>query len=325
MYGKVFDTIYDGTLYGHWEAIVTMQQLIVLCTPDGIVDMTPQAIAARTSIPLKIIIKGLEVLGQPDPHSRTAGDDGRRIVLMDDHRPWGWVLVNHSKYQHMQDVDTVRAQTRERVRKHRESKCVTDGNADVTEVTVSNAQKRHSDSDSDSNTKRSTPLSANADGAFAKFWQAYPRKTARKKALESFRRVKPDDALLAVMLQSVTAHQATDQWRRGIIPHASTWLNQRRWEDELTAATKPLPKPHTELKCIYITPDTTDRCMQDYVVSVGKILVDGAEVQVGLCAGHHKPAVPGSEKFSLVVHPEVAGAIARFKRFCRDNNMATTA
>jgi len=39
---------------------------------------------------------------------------------------------------------------------------------------------------------------------------------------------------------------------------------------------------------------------------------------------HHKPAVPGAERFSLVVHPEVAGAIARFKRFCRDKNMAVT-
>jgi hypothetical protein len=89
-------------------------------------------------------------------------------------------------------------------------------------------------------------------------------------------------------------------------------------------AQKPTARSRLETKCIYITPETTDRCMQDYAVSVGKILLDGAEVQVGLCAGHHKPAVPGSEKFSLVVHPEVAGAIARFKRFCRDNNMAVT-
>ena len=149
MYGKVFSSIYDGTLYGHWEAIVTMQQLIVLCTPDGMVDMTPHAIAARTSIPLKIIEKGLKLLSNPDPHTRTPGDDGRRIVLMDAHRPWGWVIVNHSKYQHMQDADTVRAQTRERVRKHREQKrLVTDGNG----------QKRHSDSDS------STPLTPLSGG-----------------------------------------------------------------------------------------------------------------------------------------------------------------
>jgi hypothetical protein len=35
VYGKVFGSIYDGTLYGHWEAIVTMQQMIVLLTPTG--------------------------------------------------------------------------------------------------------------------------------------------------------------------------------------------------------------------------------------------------------------------------------------------------
>jgi hypothetical protein len=35
-----------------------MQQLIVLSTPDGVIDMTPQAIAARTSIPIDIIRKG---------------------------------------------------------------------------------------------------------------------------------------------------------------------------------------------------------------------------------------------------------------------------
>lgn len=125
-----------------------MQQLVVLCTPDGIVDMTPQAIAARTSIPLEIITKGLAILSDPDPHSRTPGDDGRRIVLMDGHRPWGWLIVNHNKYRHMKDADTVRAQTRERVRKHREKQAGTNDVTPVTRVTRRNDSKRHTDSDS---------------------------------------------------------------------------------------------------------------------------------------------------------------------------------
>ncbi len=119
MYGKIFDSMYEGTLYGHWEAIVTLQQMIVLCTPDGVVDMTPQAIAARTSIPIEIITKGLKVLSEPDPFTRTPGEEGRRLTLIDGHRPWGWQIVNHEKYKNMRDVETVRAQTRERVRKHR--------------------------------------------------------------------------------------------------------------------------------------------------------------------------------------------------------------
>ena len=103
MYGKIFDSMYEGTLYGHWEAIVTLQQMLVLCNQDGVIDMTPQAIAARTSIPFEIITKGIAVLTEPDPYSRTPGEDGRRIVLLDEHRPWGWRIVNHAKYQKLKN------------------------------------------------------------------------------------------------------------------------------------------------------------------------------------------------------------------------------
>ena len=115
IYGKVFDTIYDGTLYGHWEAIVTLQQMIVLSSADGVVDMTPQTISARTSIPIDIITKGVKVLSEPDQFSRTPGNEGRRIVLLDDHRPWGWRLVNHGKYRALRDMAAKRAADRDRI------------------------------------------------------------------------------------------------------------------------------------------------------------------------------------------------------------------
>ncbi len=115
MYGKIFASMYDGTLYGHWQAIVTFQQMIVLCDADGILDMTPQAMAARTSIPLEIIQQGIEVLEKPDPYSRTPGDDGRRIVRLDDHRPWGWRLVNHHVYREMVAAEDKRKADRERI------------------------------------------------------------------------------------------------------------------------------------------------------------------------------------------------------------------
>lgn len=150
MYGKLFAKMYEGTLYGQWEALVTFQQMIVLCDADGMLDMTPQAIAARTSIPLKIIEKGIGILESPDPHSRTPDQDGRRIERIDAHRPWGWHLVNHAKYSSMQDADTIRAQTRDRVRRHREKKIEEQGRTpDVTQVTERNAPKRHIDTDTD--------------------------------------------------------------------------------------------------------------------------------------------------------------------------------
>lgn len=157
VYGKIFASMYSGTLYGHWEAIVTMQQLIVLADADGIVDMTPQAIAATTSIPLDIISKGLSKLEETDPYSRTPGEDGRRIVLIDEHRPWGWSIVNYQKYKHLKDSDEVRAQTRERVRRFRDKR-----NAEKQEVTLGNAEKRHIDTDIDIDTRKATTTAADA-------------------------------------------------------------------------------------------------------------------------------------------------------------------
>lgn len=120
MYGKIFDSIYDGTLVESWEALITFQQMLVLCGPDGIVEMTPNAIAKRTGIPLKHIKAGIAVLESPDPESRTPGEDGKRIARLEDHRSWGWYIVNHEKYRSFKDADTVRAQNRKRKQKQRD-------------------------------------------------------------------------------------------------------------------------------------------------------------------------------------------------------------
>jgi hypothetical protein len=101
MYGKLFSSMYDGTLatVGPWEALVTFQQLIILADKFGVVDMTSEAIARRTTLPLEIVVKGLQALEMPDPHSRTPDEDGRRIVRLSDSRPWGWRVVNHTHYR----------------------------------------------------------------------------------------------------------------------------------------------------------------------------------------------------------------------------------
>lgn len=119
MYGKIFESMYKGTLYGQWEAIVTFQQLIVLCDSDGVVDMTPPAIAATTSIPLDIIQKGIEALEQVDQYSRSPAHNGRRIVLIDPARPWGWRIVNHDYYRNLASKEDKREKDRARIAEKR--------------------------------------------------------------------------------------------------------------------------------------------------------------------------------------------------------------
>ena len=174
LYGKIFDSIYEGTLYGQWEALVTFQQLIVLCDADGMIDMTPQAIAARTSIPLKIIQKGIKILEAPDPFSRTPDEEGRRIELIDGHRPWGWHIVNHEKYRAMQDAEITRAQTRERVRKHRAAR------GGVT-VTDGNASKRHTDTNTDTDTKDKSEVAVLPPWLPLEAWKPFLEMRRKKK------------------------------------------------------------------------------------------------------------------------------------------------
>jgi hypothetical protein len=106
MYGKVFRQMYKGSMFRTgWEAIVTMQQFIVLADQDGVIDMTLEAIAAETTIPLEVLQKGLAVLMAPDRGSRTPDEEGRRVELLDDRRDWGWRLMNYQKYRKMQSEE----------------------------------------------------------------------------------------------------------------------------------------------------------------------------------------------------------------------------
>ena len=96
--------------------------MIVLADKDGIVDMTPEAIAARTSIPLDIIRRGLEQLAAPDARSRTPDEQGRRIVLVDKHRDWGWALTNYKTYAAIRTAEERREYFKNYKRRERAAK-----------------------------------------------------------------------------------------------------------------------------------------------------------------------------------------------------------
>lgn len=225
MYGKIFASMYRGTLYGHWEAIVTMQQLIVLADADGIIDMTPQAIAAHTSIPLDIITKGISKLEEADPYSRTPGEDGRRIVGIDEHRPWGWQIVNYLKYKHLKDSDEVREQNRVRAQKFRDKR-----NGTSRCVTPNNAESRYTDTDTDTK-KLIPPLS----GGFLKFWGAWPKSTRKQSRGECWERWRKNDfdQIADEIVSHVEMLKRSHDWLKNdgeFIPAPMVYLRGKRWE-----------------------------------------------------------------------------------------------
>lgn len=65
------------------------------------------------------------------------------------------------------------------------------------------------------------------------FWKSYPRGEGKAKAFEYWKKIKPSEALQAQFLKTLEAQKRTKTWIDGFAPHASTWLNEKRWEDEI--------------------------------------------------------------------------------------------
>jgi hypothetical protein len=78
--------------------------------------------------------------------------------------------------------------------------------------------------------------SAPADGAFDEFWTLYPRKVSKPDAARAWTKAikRADTAhIIAGLRAHLPAWASADQ---KFIPHAATWLNGDRWDDEVASA-----------------------------------------------------------------------------------------
>jgi hypothetical protein len=66
--------------------------------------------------------------------------------------------------------------------------------------------------------------------AFDLFWERWPRKQDKTDAKRAWWKVPL--AEYPPLMAAIEKFLTCDQWCRGVIPHASTWLNKKRWQDE---------------------------------------------------------------------------------------------
>ena len=79
----------------------------------------------------------------------------------------------------------------------------------------------------------------NCDDNFETFYKAYPRKIGKANVEKWFNKNKPDEELMNKILTSLEKHKKLKQWQdKQFIPYPATWLNQKRWEDELDTILK---------------------------------------------------------------------------------------
>ena len=72
---------------------------------------------------------------------------------------------------------------------------------------------------------------------FERFYNAYPKKKSKGKALNWFKKHRPESSLVDTMLESLEKQKLTINWQKQngrYIPYPATWLNARGWENEVS-------------------------------------------------------------------------------------------
>ncbi|MFI8643863.1 hypothetical protein ACIGJK_03535 [Pseudomonas iridis] len=81
-----------------------------------------------------------------------------------------------------------------------------------------------------------SPAPVVSEDLFPKFWKLYPRKVGKDKAEKAWAKLKVTPPLYDLIAKALSKQVLTPEWTKDkgqFIPHPSTWLNGKRWEDEI--------------------------------------------------------------------------------------------
>lgn len=143
-----------------------------------------------------------------------------------------FTLCNYDKYQSLMNTDNTGLKQRK-------------NNVGTALEQQENDNNKGNTGDKEENT--SSPGN-NGDGysqSFLMFWDAYPRKIGKGSAYKAWQKIKgtgstPKQIINAVRFQIDSKMIRTDDLQ--YCPHPATWLNQRRWEDEIPEISKTAQK-----------------------------------------------------------------------------------
>jgi DNA-binding transcriptional ArsR family regulator len=87
----------------------------------------------------------------------------------------------------------------------------------------------------DNNTvNNTTNITVNSIDHFDSFWSVYPKKAGKQAARKAWNKLKPSDEIVQLIAINLKARLDAGEWEdTQFVPHASTYLNGARWEDEV--------------------------------------------------------------------------------------------
>tara|TARA_R110001606_G_scaffold11261_2_gene48706 strand:+ start:427 stop:1137 length:711 start_codon:yes stop_codon:yes gene_type:complete len=111
-------------------------------------------------------------------------------------------------------------------------------------------------------TNTKTNITVNNVDDFDSFWKFYPRKASKDAARKAWIKLRPDVHVMQMIADNVKERVEKGEWRKdnqSFILHASTYLNQKRWEDEVIDQHTQTRTNPDSMKSVSVMEKITDR------------------------------------------------------------------
>ncbi len=193
---------------------------------------------------------------------RVFDHQGKSYVYQHDWQAWQRVRNPRTSVQPLptfDDIEVCEASTRELFTSRLEYMAAKETNTSTnSSIDAATVQQRCGPHGKRLEANGDRPMANGSDirDRFERFWESYPRKVGKGQAWRSWLKIRPDDALSAVIVASVEAHRSDPQWVKDggqFIPHPSTFLNQERWTDQPVEVPQVSDKTLRNMKAIYGT------------------------------------------------------------------------
>lgn len=100
-FGKIYSSITESSIWCESHQVIRVWcYMIAKKDSEGLVVGSPPAIAHNCHMSLEEFLECEKVLTSPDPHSKTPGEEGRRLRKIQG----GYVVVNHEQYTGLKDT-----------------------------------------------------------------------------------------------------------------------------------------------------------------------------------------------------------------------------
>lgn len=230
---KLFSSITESTIWTEPDHVrIVWITMLAMADSKGRVWGSIPGLANRARVTIEQVEDALERFKSPDKYSRTQEFEGRRIEDIDG----GWKLINHGKYRAIRDEEAIKESKRKHINTKRAIERVDIGVDSGTPANGVDRSRANAEAEAEAEAEKTPKPPRGLEDystPFISFWNHYPRKEAKPAAWKSWKAQKLDEQEHKIIAHLTIRWPDPARLDKKYVPMPATFLNQRRWEDEI--------------------------------------------------------------------------------------------